>query len=69
MERKWDKDFFANRLAELVRKVYKLGSLVNGDQSLQIEELRGERDVHNGKHVSQGSSTFFLKRWDGQRII
>lgn len=69
MERRWDKGFFANRLAELVRKVYELGSVVYGDQSLQIEELRGEGDVLNGKHDNKGSSTFFLRRWDGQRLI
>lgn len=66
---KWDKGFFANRLAKLVRKTFELGSLVHGDQSLQIEELRGEGDMHNGKHDNKGSCTFFLRRWDDQRLI
>lgn len=37
---KWNKGFFAERLAKLMRKAFELGSLVEGDQSSQTEELR-----------------------------
>lgn len=66
---KWNKGFFANRLAKLVRRAFELGLLLNGDKSLQIEELRGEGDMHNGKHDNKGSFTFLLRRWNDQRLI